>query len=242
MTMLERFVNKFKKEGVDHIRIHPHAETILGRAVSKDWRHRFFIPHVGEFTSPVCFANWLCTGDDEARHDPKFRFATTVKGYQQFVLYGKFYQLCAMRNLLKREMKDLPFVSYKLHQSGVKEFDRWKDYPAEIKEMIEHVLDPQRGPKKPYDWSAYPGIEERVKEMISEIVGPIEESEEPQPPRSKKKAAAQQAEQVTEPTAEETAQSSEVQQTHDTADNQETQQVPQEVVSQETPAEEKVEA
>lgn len=241
MTMLERFVNKFKKEGVDHIRIHPHAETILGRAVSKDWRHRFFIPHVGEFTSPVCFANWLCTGDDEARHDPKFRFATTVKGYQQFVLYGKFYQLCAMRNLLKREMKDLPFVSYKLHQSGVKEFDRWKDYPIEIKEMISHVLDPQRGPKKPYDWSAYPGIEERVKQMIAEIVGTIEESEEPQPPRSKKKPQVQETVKSDEQVPEEVTQESVTDESVQVAE-QEVQQVVQEVVTQEVQPEEKVEA
>jgi len=90
MSMLERFVNKFKNEGVDHIRISPFADTKLGKITSKDWRHRFFVPHMGEFTSPVCFANWICTGDDDARHNVQFRFNETVKGYLQFVLYGKF--------------------------------------------------------------------------------------------------------------------------------------------------------
>lgn len=179
MTMLERFVNKFKKEGVDHIRIHPHAETTIGKITSKDWRQRFFVPHVGEFTSPVCFANWICTGDDEARHNPHFRFNKTVRGYLHFVLYAKFFQLAAMRSVLKKEMKDLPFVVYKLHLSGIKEFDRWKDYPTEIKKMIEHVLDPKRGPKVPYDWETnFPGLENRVNNLILEMVGETEDDEE----------------------------------------------------------------
>lgn len=175
MSMLERFVNKFKNEGVDHIRISPFADTKLGKITSKDWRHRFFVPHMGEFTSPVCFANWICTGDDDARHNVQFRFNETVKGYLQFVLYGKFYQMCAMKGIIKREMKDLPFVVYKQHASGIKEFDRWKEYPVEIKNMIDHILDDDRGPKTAYPWEEnHPGLEQRIQDQIKKMVGEVE--------------------------------------------------------------------
>lgn len=175
MSMLERFVNKFKNEGVDHIRISPFADTKLGKITSKDWRHRFFVPHMGEFTSPVCFANWICTGDDDARHNVQFRFNETVKGYLQFVLYGKFYQMCAMKGIIKREMKDLPFVVYKQHASGIKEFDRWKEYPIEIKNMINHILDDDRGPKTAYPWEEnHPGLEQRIQDQIKKMVGEVE--------------------------------------------------------------------
>ena len=175
MSMLERFVNKFKNEGVDHIRISPFADTKLGKITSKDWRHRFFVPHMGEFTSPVCFANWICTGDDDARHNVQFRFNETVKGYLQFVLYGKFYQMCAMKGIIKREMKELPFVVYKQHASGIKEFDRWKEYPIEIKNMIDHILDDDRGPKTAYPWEEnHPGLEQRIQDQIKKMVGEVE--------------------------------------------------------------------
>lgn len=198
MSMLDRFVNKFKKEGVDHIRIHPFAETKIGKITSKDWRQRFFVPHIGEFTSPVCFANWLCTGNDDARHNPNFRFNQTVKGYLQFVLYGKYYQLCSMKSTLAREMKDLPFIAYKQHQSGVKEFDRWKEYPAEIKDMIDHILDPNRGAKTPYNWEEkHPGLEARIKDMITAMVAEVEDKEK----TAKKEVTEEVPAEVTEPDA-----------------------------------------
>jgi len=177
--MIDRFVNRFKKDGLDHIRISPFAETKLGKIVSKDWRHKFFVPHVGEFASPTCFANWLSTGDDDARHNPKFRVTHTVKGYLQYVFYAKFYQLCALKGVLEseKELTHLPFVAYKQHQSGIKEFDRWKEYPTEVKSMIEHILDPNRGSKTAYDWEKhFPGLEENIAEIIAAMVGETEES------------------------------------------------------------------
>jgi hypothetical protein len=184
--MIEKFINKMKTEGVDHIRIHPFANTFIGKVTSQDWRFKFFVPHVGEFTSPVCFANWICTGDDEARHNVQFRCEKTVKGFLPLVLYAKYYQLCAMRNVLKREMVDLPFVAYKVHASGIKEFDRWKEYPSEIKLMIEHILDPERGTKVDYPWEeTHPGLVDRINKMIKDIVG--EQPEQPVQPRRKGK-------------------------------------------------------
>lgn len=196
-SMLERFVNKFKAEGVDHIRIHPFADTHLGKILSKDWRHKFFVPHVGEFTSPTCFANWICTGNDDARHNTQFRVNTTVKGYLSFVLYAKYYQLCSMRNMLAREMQNLPFVAYKTHQSGVKEFDRWKEYPSEIRDMIDHILDENRGPKVPYNWEErHPGLVQRIQDLIKEMVGePDEASVQPQRKNGKKRFVKEESQQ-----------------------------------------------
>lgn len=170
-SIIKQFANKsFKKEGEDHIRISPFAETNLGKLLSPDWRKKFFIPHVGEFLSPNCFANWIVTGDDEARHNPAFRAPVAVKGYRNFVLYAKFYQLCSMRAILEKEQKDLPFAMYKVHTSGVKEFDRWKEYPSEVKEMLAHVVDPARGPKVPYDWEGkFPNLLEKINSMIEKI-------------------------------------------------------------------------
>ena len=179
-TMIDRFVNRFKKDGQDHIRISPFGETKLGKIASKDWRHKFFVPHVGEFGSPVCFANWLSTGDDEARHNPKYRVNHTVKGYLQYIFYAKFYQLCALKGVLEKEAEHLhlPFVAYKQHQSGIKEFDRWKEYPSEVKDMIDHILDPKRGTKTPYNWEEkFPGLEDHIAGVIAAMVGK-EESEE----------------------------------------------------------------
>ena len=179
MSMIEKFVNKFKKEGIDHIRISPYADTVIGKLASADWRKKFFIPHVGEFSTPVCFANWLSTGDDDARHNTRFRYNSTVRGYRTFILYAKFYQLCSMKMSLEREMSDLPFAAYKQHQSGIKEFDRWKEYPSEVKDMIAHIIDPARGPKVPYPWEEkHPGLIARIGEHIAAIAGEAAENEE----------------------------------------------------------------
>lgn len=167
MSIFESFVNKLRKDGVDHIRISIVADTQLGKVCSAEWRKRFFIPRVGEFLSPTCFANWLVTGDEEARHDPRYKVKRNVRGYHKFVLYAKFYQLCSMRGTLIREMADLPFVMYKVHQSGIKEFDRWKEYPQTVKDMVKHIIDEERGPKVPF-----PFDEETVKE-INDMIAAI---------------------------------------------------------------------
>lgn len=166
-SVMEKFVGKFKKDGVDHVRVNVIADTAIGRMASAEWRKRFYVPRVGDFLSPICFANWLATGDEEARHDPKYRVKKSVRGYHQYVLYAKFFQLCSMRSALVKEMKHLPFAAYKIHQSGIKEFDRWKEYPSVVKDMIEHVIDPERGPKVAFNWENSP--EEEINKLIAAI-------------------------------------------------------------------------
>lgn len=166
-SVMEKFVSSFKKDGVDHVRVGLGGETKLGRMCSPDWRRRFFIPLVGEFLSPQCFANWLVTGDEAARHDPKYRVKAAVRGYHGYLMYAKFYQLCSLTAQLRNEMLNLPFVSYKIHSSGIKEFDRWKEYPAKVKEMVEHIIDPERGPKTPFPF------DEKLKETIDSMIKAI---------------------------------------------------------------------
>lgn len=177
-SIMDKLVSSFKKDGVDHIRIGLAAETQLGKMCAVEWRRRFFIPRVGEFLSPQCFANWLVTGDEAARHDPKYRVKNAVRGYQRYCLYAKFYQLCSMASQLRKEMKSLPFTSYKIHGSGIKEHDRWSEYPVKVKEMIEHILDPERGPKVPFPFDD--GVVENVNELIRQIAAASASDDEPE--------------------------------------------------------------
>lgn len=177
-SVMEKFVSSFKKDGVDHIRVGLGGETQLGRICSVEWRRRFFIPLVGEFLSPQCFANWLITGDEAARHDPKYRVTRSVRGYHGYQLFAKYYQLCSLSSQLRKEMKSLPFVSYKIHGSGIKEFDRWREYPATVKEMIEHILDPERGPKVPFPFD--PDLKETIDSMVKAIAMASTDDSEPE--------------------------------------------------------------
>jgi len=186
-TLVSNFVNAFKKEGIDHIRINPYAETQLGKILSKNWRATFFIPGVGEFSSPMCFANWILSGDEAARHDVRFQYEKPSRDFNKFVMYAKYYQLCKLSNLLKKHNKDLPFVVYKVHITGLKEFDTWKEYPNVVKAMVEHLVDPNRGPKVAFDWSCYQSdIQELVNGYIKNLV-PEKEKESDSHPKPKQR-------------------------------------------------------
>lgn len=167
MSFSDKMAPVFKVDGVDHVRISVHAVTLIGRMASHDYKYEFFIPHLGHFLSPVCFANWLSTGDDNARHDADFRVKKTIKGYRKYILFAKFWQLCKMRPRLTREKRDLPFVSYREHQSGIKELNRWKDYAPTVKLMLDHIFDPERGPHAKFGWT--PGLLEEIDTIVSEI-------------------------------------------------------------------------
>ena len=193
-SILEKFLTKMNRDGVDHVRISPRGETHIGRICFHDWRKTFFVPDMGSFLTPVCFANWMASGNEDARHDQDFRVRADIHGWRDYVLYAKFYQLCSMATSVRRDMLDLPFVAYKQHESGIKEFDRWKEYPSEIKAMIEHIVDPARGPKVPYNWDErLPGLKRRIDERLAlfvEAMRPIKDEAQPatQPkPKNKNK-------------------------------------------------------
>lgn len=174
-------INSLKKDGTDHIRIDSFADTTLGKLLSRNWRKKFFIPHIGEFLSPECFANWVASGSDEARFDPKFKVNKRITMYKELVLFAKYYQICSIRASIAKEMKKypkvIPFIAYKVHMAGIREMDLWKDYSVEVRSMTNHILDEEKGPKVSYTWTNYPLLEERVIALIKEKFG-IKETEE----------------------------------------------------------------
>ena len=44
MSIIEKFVNKLKEDGKDHIRISRYAETQLGKVSANDFRRNFRFP------------------------------------------------------------------------------------------------------------------------------------------------------------------------------------------------------
>ena len=149
----------FRQEGVDHINLSPFANTEIGKYAALDYRKRFFIPHLGEFGSPRCFANWMSSGGDDSlrlsfgfynsRHTP-------LNIYRMFMLYAKFYQILAIRSNYEKH-KDklaLPWVVYKEHLTGIKEFDRWEAYSQAVKSMVTHVLNSTNAHKSQFDWNS----------------------------------------------------------------------------------------
>lgn len=191
--MIEKFINRFKVDGEDHIRISAFAATQLGKMLAQDWRRKFSVPHLGDFLTPACFVNWVTTGDDNARHNPKFRVTATIKHYKPLLMYAKFYQLVAMKAQIAKEMKDLPFAMYREHPtSGVKEFDRWTDYPSDVKDMANHIIDQSRGADAPYPWEEkFPGLVKKLNQLVGEITGnkdvDVMAPVTPKPPKQPKK-------------------------------------------------------
>lgn len=170
-SLIEKFVNKFRKEGVDHIRVSARAETHIGRICSPDWHKPFFIPYVGEFLSAECFANWIISGgDEEARHNPRYRTRGNVNLQRQLVAYAKFFQLTSIKSSFQKRKEEmaLPFAMYNLHPNGIKEFSPWREYAGMVKGFIQHIA--ENGSKAEYDWEAVlPGIKALVTEKVENI-------------------------------------------------------------------------
>ena len=145
-------------DGVDHILVSPFGETLLGKFCSLQWRSKFFIPNLGEFTSPVNFAGWVVTGDENLRHSKSLGGVKVPKDiWRDARLFAKFAQLSAARNILlkkydietlEREL-NLPFLIYKVHTGGVKERLNDEVYNSIIKEMLVYLLNNEGKP----DWN-----------------------------------------------------------------------------------------
>ena len=169
--VLAPFINKYKHDGVDHIRISPFADTDLGKILSPDWRKKFFIPALGEFLSPECFANWITTGNEEARFDHRVNPERSIPNYNSYVLYAKFFQLCRMKTGLIKPHIDLPFVRYNVLTSGLRQYSNWESYADEVRKMVDHINDPERGTKVPYPIeSVYPDVKMNIENNIKAIL------------------------------------------------------------------------
>lgn len=189
-SILQQFTAQaYRKDGVDHVHVHPTANSFVGRVASDDWRKTFFVPHIGEFSSPHCFAKWLGTGDEDARHNTRYRASNTIHGYYTYVLYAKYYQLCSLRSKLMRdyseEMKKLPFAGYHVHTTGLKEFTRWREYPNAVKIMIDHLTNPELGTKKPFPWDVHfpelnvtEAVQSQLAALIEQYGTPVEDRQQ----------------------------------------------------------------
>lgn len=170
MANLDRLKHPVKIDGQDHIRIAFTAETHLGKILAPKWVRKFFVPELGTFRTPACFANWLVSGDEAARHDTRFPLKERGRHYRDFILYGKYHQLCKMRAELLNEFVDLPFFMYQVYGTGVREYDSWADYAPAIKEMVRHIID--NGNKVAFPWDThFPGLTNRVESAIAKIAG-----------------------------------------------------------------------
>lgn len=132
--VLGRVIYNF--DGEDHVRISPFGTTQIGKYASLSWRSKFFIPQLGEFISPLSFISWLYYGDESYRHNNQpARIQHITKEeftkYQYAGWLAKWHQLTSLHSALikqsnvgKVNMLDLPWVEYKVHISGLKEFPK----------------------------------------------------------------------------------------------------------------------
>ena len=159
------------KDGFDHVWLSPFAATTVGKVASMKWRRMFFIPDFGKFATPESFVAWLLTGDESQRMNMAARIPSVPKNKVRLVkqasLFAKYNQIVTLRSKIK-EQKDLetlftvPWMEYKLHTTGIKEYVVDASRAETIKAMVKHVM--QNGPKEPFLFDKFDYAE--VKETI----------------------------------------------------------------------------
>ena len=169
----EQLQGQLRRDGIDHLNISVNAETDLGKIVSPDWRKKFYVPHMGEFISSRAFANWMVSGGDEELryHTGFYKTNVPVEDFRKLLVFAKYYQLCSMRTSVcnGKGMFELPWVMYKRHVSGVREFDRWTNYPSIIRPL---VLDVAQNSGGKFDWAEHDAeVLECVNDYLERITG-----------------------------------------------------------------------
>jgi len=165
----------FRHDGKDHVNLSIFGETTIGQNASPEFRKRFFIPHLGEFGSPRCFANWMCSGGDDTLRFDQRRYDTKnipLNVFRMYMLYGKYYQVLSIRGtyITHKDLLDLPWVMYKKHLTGVREFDRWDTYADMVKAMVRHVVDHDARAK--FDWAL---VSARIPSVVNDRIRQIAE-------------------------------------------------------------------
>lgn len=172
----------YRADGVDHILVTPFAATNLGKYSSLSWRKYFFFPMFGEFLSPLAFMSWLATGDESQRHashptrlQPNQRDEMMVRaGY-----LAKWYQHAAMHGIIVKQINnsdidqfEIPWVEYKTHLNGLKEFPQSQTNAEVLKKLARHNF--QQGNKdglKTLDNTIIPGFNlEEMETWLNETV------------------------------------------------------------------------
>lgn len=175
----------FKNDGSDHILVSPFGASKLGKYASMAWRKKFFFPLLGEFVSPLAFMAWLATGDEMQRHaNSPTRLPSMAKDeYLRYLRAGylaKWYQLTSMHSALSKHVKaagennpfNIPWVEYKIHLSGLKEFPQSQIHAEILKNLTQHnVAKGNKEGLKSLDYNVIPNFElEEVQNWIDEIV------------------------------------------------------------------------
>lgn len=165
----------FLHDGKDHVNVFSHGATNIGKVAFPEWRKKFYIPHLGEFASPRAFANWCVGGGaEELRRETGYveYKVENLREFRSLMLYAKFFQLTSLRMSLlgEKELLDLPFMMYKKHLTGVREDNKWREYPSVVKQFIVHIVN--NGNHVPFDFEAViPGVTETVNKYLRAFIG-----------------------------------------------------------------------
>lgn len=157
-------------DGVDHIHVNMGGKTEIGRMLAFNYNKRFNVPNAGSFSTATCFVNWMNTGDELARHNPRYKIEGRVNNFRECLLFAKYYQLLKLSQALAVEFKgkeDLWFVDYKTYPSGVKELSAWASYAPLAKKMVEFIVGGEAVGNKEFPWPN--DIGNFVKAKIAEI-------------------------------------------------------------------------
>lgn len=157
-------------DGVDHIHVNMGGKTEIGRILAFNYNKRFNVPNAGSFSTATCFVNWMNTGDELARHNPRYKIEGRVSHFREYLLFAKYYQLLKISQVVAAEFEgkeDLCFVDYKTYPSGVKELSAWVAYAPMAKQMVEFIASGEAVGNKEFPWPN--GIGEFVKNKIIEI-------------------------------------------------------------------------
>ena len=157
-------------DGVDHIHVNMSGKTEIGRILAFNYNKRFNVPNAGSFSTATCFVNWMNTGDELARHNPRYKIEGRVSNFREYLLFAKYYQLLKVSQVLATEFKgkeDLWFVDYRTYPSGVKELSAWAAYAPLAKKMVEFIVSGEAVGNKEFPWPN--DIGNFVKAKIAEI-------------------------------------------------------------------------
>lgn len=176
MTLIrEQFQKALHEDGKDHINISSSSKTEIGYKLNLEFRRRFNIPHLGDFASPRCFANWMSSGGDDFYRNSGEHFdnrGVPRRVFRLYMLYAKYYQLEQFSDLIKKSTRllRLPFVNYKQYVTGIREFNKVDDYVPYVKDMCAHIAN--NPDNQPFDWRL---ISEDLLDLVEERVVEIAE-------------------------------------------------------------------
>lgn len=172
----------YRKDGEDHILVTPFAATNLGKYSSLTWRKYFFIPMFGEFLSPMAFMSWLATGDEAQRHAThpvRLQMNQKDENLVKAGYFAKWYQHLALHNIITKQVSamggdpfELPWVEYKIHENGLKEFPATQSTAETLKKLARHsFLHGSKNGLKTLDSSVIPGFNlKETQDWLNETV------------------------------------------------------------------------